>query len=264
VIGDKDIENNPVRSVTLSSYSMAVNDVTKTEWDIVQTWALTHGYTDLAVGKGKAANHPVQTVTWHDVIKWANAASEKDGLKPCYKVNGAVYRTGENGAVTCDWAAKGYRLPTEAEWEVAARGGLKGKRFPWGDTISHNQANYWSGALNIVLPKPFWDVNKEAGFHPKYKTSERPSTSPVESFAANGYGLQDMAGNVFQWCWDWYAENYKGDATNPKGPATGSERVLRGGEWCGDAGHPRCAQRGFTDPTNAQDFIGFRVSRGFP
>lgn len=141
VIGDSDITDNPVREVILSAYYMAVNDITKAQWDTVRSWGGSNGYTDLVYGEGKASNHPVRDVSWYDVVKWANAASEKDGLTPCYTVGEAVYRTGNNADVKCDWAVNGYRLPTEAEWEVAARGGLTGGRFPWGDTISQNQAN---------------------------------------------------------------------------------------------------------------------------
>jgi formylglycine-generating enzyme required for sulfatase activity len=258
VIGDADITDNPVRSVTLSPYSMAVNDTTKAQWDTVRTWALTHGYTDLASGAGKAANHPVQTVTWYDVVKWANAASEKDGLTPCYSVSGAVYRTGQVDAVICDWSANGYRLPTEAEWEVAARGGLTGKRFPWGDTISQSQANYY--AYNGVSYDLSGSVN---GFNPTYAAGDYPYTSPVGSFAANGYGLYDMAGNVWQWCWDWYGTPDSGGG-DPRGSATGSYRVLRGGIWSYYASDARSAYRRYITPTAAYNDFGFRLARGRP
>jgi len=103
-------------------------------------------------------------------VKWCNERSEKEGLSPCYRVGSAVYRAGENDAVTCDWNANGYRLPSEAEWEKAARGGLEGKRFPWGDTISHSQANFWNSAgesyqSGTTGPHPVWS-NNDDGNHP--------------------------------------------------------------------------------------------------
>ncbi len=247
-----------VRSVTLSPYSMAVIDTTKAHWDTVRAWALTHGYPDLAAGAGKASNHPVQEVTWHDVVKWANAASEKDGLTPCYSVSEVVYRTGQEDAVDCDWSANGYRLPTEAEWEVAARGGLTGKQFPWGDSISQSQANYY--ALDFISYDLSGSVN---GFNPTYATEGAPYTSPVGVFAANGYGLYDMAGNVFQWCWDWYGTPDSG-GSDPRGSATGSIRVLRGGNWSNGAYEARCATRYGSTPTAASSISGFRLARGRP
>jgi sulfatase modifying factor 1 len=256
LIGDAYITEARTVSVTLSPYYLAVNDTTKAQWEAVRTWALTNGYTDLATGAGKAANHPVQTVSWYDVVKWANAASEKDGVTPCYRVSGAVYRTGASDLVVCEWSANGYRLPTEAEWEVAARGGLSGKRFPWGDTISQTQANYYaitsysydlSGAVN--------------GHNPTYKIGSQPYTSPVGSFAPNGYGLYDMAGNIYQWCWDWYGTPYEGGA-DPRGVGTGAYRILRGGDWDGNAFVAQSAYRLWGTPTNANTGIGFRLARG--
>ncbi len=257
-IGDNldGLSDAPVTSVSLSGYYLSVNDTTKAQWDAVRTWGGSNGYTDLVVGGGKASNHPVPTVSWYDAVNWANAARETEGLTPCYKVSGSVYRTGNSAAVVCDWSANGYRLPTEAEWEVAARGGLSGKRFPWGDTITHSQANYYSDSGYA------YDVSPTRGYHPAYASGGHPYTSPVGSFAANGYGLKDMAGNVFQWCWDWYG-TYSG-GNDPKGSAAGSFRVLRGGGWNGIAVNgARCARRGSGAPSSAGGY-GFRLARGRP
>jgi hypothetical protein len=189
--GEGEIIERPVRQVTMSAFYIEKREVTKGEWDAVRAWAAAHGYTDLSAGAGKAANHPVQTVSWWDAIKWCNARSEKEGLAPCYALGGSPMRTGTT-VPTVDWTAKGYRLPTEAEWEKAARGGLSGKRFPWGDTISHSQANYYSRSSYA------YDLSPTRNYHPSYAVGSPPYTSPAGSFVANAYGLQDMAGNVWE------------------------------------------------------------------
>ena len=252
--GEGDSDEHPVRQVTVSAFYMGKTEVTKGEWDEVRTWAVGRGYTDLSAGEGKAANHPVQRVSWWDAIKWCNARSEKEGLAPCYAVGGSPMRTGTT-VPTVNWTAKGYRLPTEAEWEKAARGGLSGKRFPWGDTISHSQANYYSSSSYA------YDISPTRGFHPSYGVGAQPYTSPVGSFAANAYGLQDMAGNVWEWCWDWYETYASGAQTDPRGPTSGAARVYRGGGWDYSANSCRAALRNIAGPGDRNSVLGFRVLR---
>jgi formylglycine-generating enzyme required for sulfatase activity len=263
VLADTDITNAPTRTVTLDAFFMNKYEVTMAEWDEVRTWGLSNGYTDLAAGSGKASNHPVHSISWYDIVKWCNARSQKEGLTPVYYTNDAqttTYKTG-NVYVTnaqVKWSANGYRLPTEAEWEKAARGGLSGKRFPWGDTISHSHANYYT--VSYIAYDLSGTVNN---YHSTYAIGNTPYTSPVGAFAANGYGLHDMAGNVWEWCWDSYGTYAVGSQTNPRGPASSdlTLRVMRGGSWDYLADSGRVARRVDYNTTVATINIGFRVVR---
>jgi formylglycine-generating enzyme required for sulfatase activity len=210
------------------------------------------------VGAGKAGNHPVHTVNWYDAVKWCNARSEKEGRVPAYYTSAAqttVYRTGQINILN-EWVKwhTGYRLPTEAEWEKAARGEASGRRFPWSDTddVMHSRANYYSSSSYA------YDISPTRGYHPTFATGGYPYTSPAGYFAANDYGFYDMAGNVWEWCWDWYGAYSSGSQTNPLGPASGSYRVRRGGSWYYFAWNCRAASRDDGHPTYRDYDLGFR------
>ncbi len=251
----------PLHNVHISAFFMDKFEVNREKWLDVYTWAIGNAYS-LSGGAYNTTNHPVQTINWYDAVKWCNARSEKEGLVPVYYTDAAqtiIYRSGNvNITNACvKWNASGYRLPTEAEWEKAARGGLNAKRFPWGDTIAHSQANYYS------ITSYAYDISPTRGYHPNWGSA----TSPVGYFAANGYGLYDMAGNVWEWTWDWYDSVYYGQPAatqdNPRGPAGSlSYRVLRGGSWSDFANVARCADRYYYSPGYAYSYIGFRCVRG--
>lgn len=254
-------DEKPQHTVYVSAFYMDRYEVTKALWDEVANWAAGNGY-DIATNSasGKAPNHPAHYVTWYECVKWCNARAQKDGLTPCYTTNGLTYKTGNNSNVVCNWTANGYRLPTEAEWEKAARGGTANHRFPWSDvdTIQHARANYYSSSSYA------YDTSPTRGYHPSYTNAPTPYTSPVGSFTANGYGLYDMAGNVWEWCWDWYSSSYYSTSpgTDPRGAASGSYRVQRGGGWFGNADFVRVAYRNKVNPGVSDSSYGVRCARG--
>ena len=184
----------------------------------------------------KRGNAPVENVTWYDAVEYCNALSVKEGFTPVYSLNGRT--------VTWNKNADGYRLPTEAEWEYAARAGTT-TPFYTGENITAKQAN-WYGTY------PYKDgVSGEA----------RQRTIDVGSFAPNPWGLYDISGNVWEWCWDWYGQYDAQAQTDPSGPVEGVYKIHRGGAWNDFGRHLRLAYRAAFTPINRMYNIGFRVVR---
>lgn len=258
-------EETPTHTVYVSEFYMDTNLVTGALWQQVYDWASNHGYGFEQSATAKAPNHPILDVLWWDAIKWCNARSEKEGLVPCYYLDDSlttIYRSGRPFTLSnsfVNWRATGYRLPTEAEWEKAARGGTSGLRFPWGNLITHTNANYYSSTIYS------YDVSSTRYYHPTFSDGLPPYnyTSPVGYFQPNGYGLYDMAGNVRQWCWDFVLPFYYASSpgSDPHGPdALGSNRALRGGGFYTSAKLVRIASRDSFSPYDIER-IGFRCVR---
>jgi formylglycine-generating enzyme required for sulfatase activity len=157
-------------------------EVTWGEWQKVRDWAVANGYDLKDVGRGLSDNHPVTDVSWYDVVKWCNAKSEMERLQPVYQLNGKVYKIGDfgengSGIIKEKSQANGYRLPTEAEWEWAAIGGKKSKKY------THAGSN--------DLESVGWFQDNSDG---------RPH--PVSQKQPNELGTYDMSGNLREWCWD--------------------------------------------------------------
>lgn len=258
----------PVHEVFISDFFVDRLEVTKELWDEVYTWATNNSYAFAFSGSAPAPDHPVTTIDWFDCLKWCNARSERDGLTPMIYTDSSksvVYRSGEiipgNNAI--DWDGNGFRLPTEAEWEKAARGGLVDNHYPWPSTGGSYTNHIHGGFANYKNSgDPYDNGTTPAAYYDGKQTPVGPDT-------ANGYGLYDVAGNVWERCWDifqvdWYSQP---GATEPdtKGPSTGSisSRVTRGGAWSGDPGQQsvRCPYRN-DDPTGSGlNYLGFRAVR---
>jgi sulfatase modifying factor 1 len=235
----------PVHTVDVDEFYLDKYETTYALWKEVYDWAVANGYRFENPGRngssGEGDNQPVVEINWYDAVKWLNARSEKEERTPVYYTDDAqtaVYRIGriDLSNAQVKWSADGYRLPTEAEWERAARGGLEGKRYPWGDELGTGNAN-----------------------------DDMGRTVPVGSYKPNGYGLYDMAGNVFEWVWDWGSEgqayNWAVDgARNPHGPDSSDRgtRIRRGGSYSYGSRYLKCSSRMFRDPTYTAPYFGFR------
>ena len=222
----------------------------------VQAWDSVLSFSNglFSVDQAFRTNHPCGWVTWYGAVSFCNYLNEMEGLPKCYNLTNW----------TCDFSATGYRLPTEAEWEKAARGGYEGYRFPWPSNMtSHIAANYRS------VSSVSYDLGPTEGYNPaatNYYGS--PYSTPVGYFAPNGYGLYDMSGNAWQWVWDWGTvryQNINGVQFDPTGMETGQNRVFRGGSWLTVVNSTVVASRyiGYP-PTTAFDDIGFRIARKAP
>jgi len=224
---ERDKNEGPQHHVTVSSFYMGKYEVTQKEYqEIMET----------NPSNFRGDNLPVERVSWYDAIEYCNKRSVKEGLTPVYTRDGIH--------VTWNRNANGYRLPTEAEWEYACRAGTT-TPFSTGNNITTSQANY-----NGNFP---YNSNAKGEYWRK--------TTLVGSFEPNAWGLYDMHGNVFEWCWDRYGNYASEPQTDPVGEAAGDYRVRRGGSWYNDASCMRSAYRDYSIPLSRNYFIGFRLVR---
>jgi formylglycine-generating enzyme required for sulfatase activity len=236
-------------------FLLGVFEVTQGEFEKVMdrkpSWfSATGGGMARVVGK-ETARFPVENVSWFDAIDFCNRLSKLDGFEPYYKL--VVVKEEANsisaGVVTV-LGGKGYRLPTEAEWEYGCRAGSKGPFF-FGAENSGKEANV----------KPAMVPGGYGGPAPKW--GDQQMTMKVGSFPPNKWGLHDMHGNVGEWCWDWYDKDYYAHSPkeDPAGPELGNQRVQRGGSWIALEGACRSASRYWQTPDERKNFVGFRVAR---
>ncbi|MBT6493014.1 MAG: SUMF1/EgtB/PvdO family nonheme iron enzyme, partial [Planctomycetaceae bacterium] len=220
-------------------FFLGVHEVTQEQYEKVMeknpsSFSATGPLTGRVVGLD-TRRHPVETVSWYDAVAFCNKLSLREGLNPCYSVTGS--------AVTLLPTGNGYRLPTEAEWEFTCRAGT--------------ETRWWCGDEESSLQRVAW--------HEGNRTQRAHRTYPVGEKIANGFGLFDIHGNVWEWCWDRFHPSYYENSPmeNPAGPLQVSKRVLRGGGFCVSGGS-HSAYRNSNPPNLRDGCIGFRVVRVIP
>jgi formylglycine-generating enzyme required for sulfatase activity len=235
-----DNDEQPVKEITISNFFMDSTEVTQADFQAllnVQPWV------NVAI-LGKGNNYPTWKINWFDAIYYCNARSKRDGIDTVYKFDSVSGIPG-NGCiiynVLTDFGKKGYRLPTESEWEYAARGGAVTEYY-WGNYSKND----------LITPK-------------KYAWYDTNSAQPVAMKIPNNFGMYDMAGNVMEYANDYYHVNsYDSDEiTDPKGVSSSEYKVLRGGYWYGAIGDVRPAERVGLKPKDAYNPHGFRVAHPY-